>query len=158
MSIVSNVRVYLIAALVLLAVYAVGYGVIILAPRAKHWFSAHTSAKVANVADSVITSLQSIATTVVADLNQRIVNDAKAAGTFTPALAASVKADAVKAVLSQGSQLVALGKNVVGDIESLVPGWIEQAVEANKKPKLVMGTAIATPTSTQTAPAPAATA
>ncbi len=149
MLIATHVRVYMVAALALLAVYGLGYGVIILAPRAKHWFSAHTSAKVANVADSVITSLQSIAHTVVANLNQTVVNDAKSAGTFTPALAASVKADAVKAVLSQGSQLVALGKNVVGDIESLVPGLIESAVAASKLPQKDLTLEAKQPMSTQ---------
>lgn len=97
-------------------------------PRAKRWIATHTTAKAAGVAMTVIDGISTIADGVVADFNQRVVADAKAAGTWSPALAASVKQDAVKAVLSQGAYLVTLGQNVVGDMEGLVSSKIEQAV------------------------------
>lgn len=103
---------------------AIGY----IAPRAKRWVSTHATAKAADVATSVIDGLSAIAETVVQDFNQRVVVDAKKAGTFTPALAASVKADAVRAVLDQGSSLVGLGRSVVGNVDALVASLVEQAV------------------------------
>ncbi len=105
------------------------------APRAKRWVTTHTTAKAAGVATTVIDGLSSIAQAVVADFDQRIVNDAKAVGTWTPALAASVKADAVKAIMDQGAHLVALGQSVVGNVEALVSSLVEQAVVQSAKPQ-----------------------
>jgi len=100
--------------------------------RAKRWISAHSSAKAADVATTVIDGLGSIAEAVVSDFNQRVVTQAKAAGTWTPALAASVKADAIRAVADQGGQLVALGQSVVGNMSGLVSSLVEGAVARSK--------------------------
>lgn len=133
-----------------------------LSPRAKRWIGSHSTAQVAGVADKVMWSLSGIAEAVVQDFNQRVVGDAKAAGTWTPALAASVKADAVKAVMDQGSQLVKLGTSVVGNVESLVGSLVEQAVARGKStPVLVSSASVAKPpdpAATPSVSAPAASA
>lgn len=82
-------------------------------------------------AQDIITGLGSIADSVVQDFNQKVVSQAKANGVFTPQLAASVKQDAVQAVLSQGSALVKLGEKSVGNMQALVSSLIEQAVARN---------------------------
>lgn len=85
-------------------------------------------------AQNAIDGLASISQSVVADFNQRVVADAKKNGVFTPQLAASVKQDAVKAVMSQGSNLVKLAQKSVGDVQQLVSSLIEQAVTRDHIP------------------------
>ncbi|WP_062306526.1 hypothetical protein [Alicyclobacillus sendaiensis] len=84
-------------------------------------------------AQNAIDGLASIAESVVAQFNQTIVADAKAKGVWNAALAAKVKQDAVKAVLSQGANLVKLAQKVVGDVPELVSTLIEQAVASKKE-------------------------
>lgn len=82
-------------------------------------------------AQNAIDGLASIAQSVVADFDQRVVADAKKNGAFTPQLAAAVKEDAIKAVMSQGANLVKLAQKSVGDVQQLVSSLIEQAVTQN---------------------------
>lgn len=99
-----------------------------LGPKAKTFLDAHLSAKGAEIANTVIDGLAAIAEAVVQDFNQRIVAEAKAHGVWGPQLAQSVKNDAVAAVKSQGAALIALGQEVLGDMDSLVSSLIETAV------------------------------
>ncbi|BBN99356.1 hypothetical protein [Sporolactobacillus terrae] len=64
----------------------------------------HLDTAQVDIAKKVIDGLTSIAQTVVAGFNQRVVADAKAKGVFTSEFAASVKEDAVKAVIAQGTR------------------------------------------------------
>jgi len=114
----------------LLAATTAGIGYV--APRVKRWLSAHSTAQVAGVAGKVIDGLSTIAEAVVQDFNQRVVLDAKKQGTWTPQLAASVKADALVAVRDQGAQLVALGQSVVGNMDGLIASLVEQVVGRQK--------------------------
>lgn len=102
-----------------------------LVPKAEKLIDAHLNEKQANIANKVIDGLGTIAENTVKNFNQKVVNDAKEAGAFTPQLAESVKNDAVQAVKSQGASLLSLGKNVLGDTESLVNNIIESAVDKN---------------------------
>ncbi|WP_028983343.1 hypothetical protein [Sporolactobacillus terrae] len=113
-----------------LSVLVVGIGALITAfvPKIKDAVDKHLGTSQANIANKVIDGLSTIAQTVVADFNQRVVADAKAKGVFTTELAASVKEDAVKAVIAQAPELIELGKSAIGDIEALIPQLIEQAV------------------------------
>ncbi|WP_152540348.1 hypothetical protein [Sporolactobacillus terrae] len=113
-----------------LSILVAGVGVLISAfvPKIKDAVDEHLGTAQANIANKVIDGLGSIAQTVVADFNQRVVADAKAKGIFTAELAASVKEDAVKAVIAQAPELIELGKSAIGDVEALIPQLIEQAV------------------------------
>ena len=110
----------------------VSTGIAYAMPKAKLWLAHHLNAQQASVADTVLSGLSTVVQTVVANFNQTVVADAKKAGTWTPELAAQVKADAVKAVMAQASNLVQLGNKVVGDIPSLVGSLVEQAVAKQK--------------------------
>ena len=107
-------------------------------PKLKVWLNNHLSAQQATVANDVLSGLASITQSVVQNFTQTVVSDAKAAGTWTPELMAQVKADAVKAVQSQGSALVALGNKVIGDVPALIGTLVEQAVaqQKNVQPKV----------------------
>jgi hypothetical protein len=102
-----------------------------LVPRAKAALDAHLSAKTATVANTVIDGLGTISQAVVQDFNQRIVADAKAAGTWTDELGQSVKEDALAAVKSQGAALVSLGRSVGVEVAALIDSLVEQAVAGN---------------------------
>ncbi|WP_067931754.1 hypothetical protein [Alicyclobacillus kakegawensis] len=106
----------------------IGIGISALAPHLKRIVSAHADSKQAQLAAHVIDGLAAIAQAVVQEFNQKVVADAKKAGVFTPALAQSVKQDAVSAVISQAGPLAALGREVIGDLPSLVSSLVEQAV------------------------------
>lgn len=129
--------------LVLGVTTALGY----LAPHAKAWFKAHTSAKVAATATQAIDGLSTIAQSVVADLNQRVVADAKTHGVWNAQLAQQVKYDAVQSVMSQGGALVALASKTVGNVQDLVSSLIEKAV-ASSITQLTTGAAQVMPSST----------
>jgi hypothetical protein len=101
-------------------------------PKLKAWMNNHLSAQQATVANDVLTGLASITQSVVQNFTQTVVNDAKTTGTWTPELMAQVKADAVKAVQSQGSTLVTLGNKVIGDVPALIGTLVEQAVAQQK--------------------------
>ncbi|MDD9147812.1 hypothetical protein OYT88_04515 [Sporolactobacillus sp. CQH2019] len=128
----QNIEVQIFTAI--LSLFVTGLGALIAAyePKLKALIDKNLSAKQATVANTVIDGISSIAGTVVADFNQRIVADAKKNGIFTQQLAESVKADAVKAVTAQASSLIALGETVIGDVKSLIPQLVEQAVAAQK--------------------------
>jgi hypothetical protein len=110
----------------------VSTGVAYVVAKAKGWLAHHLNAQQASVATMVLTGLANVVQTVVADFNQKVVADAKAAGKWTPELATQIKADAVKAVIGQASNLVTLGNQFIGDIPALIGSMIEQAVAANK--------------------------
>ena len=101
-------------------------------PKLKTWLNNHLSAQQATVANDVLSGLASITQSVVQNFTQTVVTSAKAAGTWTPEMMAQVKADAVKAVQSQGSALVALGNKVIGDVPALIGTLVEQAVAQQK--------------------------
>ena len=126
-------------------------GVAYLSVKAKAWLHAHTNAQVAATGNSVVDGLSKIVDSVVQDFNSTVVNDAKLNGTWTAAMGAQVKQDAIAAVKSQASNLLALGQSALGNVDSLIGSMIEQFV-ANHK--LVAQTV----TSTQKAePAPSPT-
>ena len=122
----------IVQGLVGLLTAAVTAAVAYLAPKAKTWVQTHVAGTQAVVANTVIDGLSQIADSVVQNFNQQVVDNAKANGTWNAALGAQIKAEAVKAVQSQGSALVALGKTVVGDVQGLVGSLVEQAVANNK--------------------------
>jgi hypothetical protein len=130
--IVGSLEQQIVQALTGLLALTVSTGIAYAVPKAKEWLAHHLNAQQANVANTVLTGLAKVAQTVVANFNQTVVADAKAAGKWTPELAAQVKADAVKAVIGQASNLVALGNQVSGDIPALIGSMIEQAVATNK--------------------------
>jgi hypothetical protein len=103
----------------------VSAGVTYFAPKLKALFHSAT-------ANRVIDGLSSIAESVVQDLNQRVVADAKANGVWTPELAQAIKADAVQAVKDQGAALVKLGQDVLGDVDGLISTLVEHAVAKAK--------------------------
>ena len=100
--------------------------------KAKAWFAAHTTAQVAAAGDSALSTLSGIVSNVVQDFNQTVVNQAKANGSWTPAMGAQVKQDAIAAVKSQASNLLTLGKSVLGNVDSLIGSMIETAVAKHK--------------------------
>lgn len=116
------------------SIFVVGVGALLayFTPKVKTALDKHLTAQQATIANTVIDGISSIAQTAVADFNQRIVADAKKNGIFTQQLAESVKADAVKAVTAQASSLIALGETVIGDVKSLIPQLVEQAVAVQK--------------------------
>ena len=98
----------------------------------RQWSAAHLSASNAATANHVIDGLGKIAEATVQDFNQRVVNDAKEYGVFTPALAAAVKADAVTAIKIQVSPLLALAGDTIGDVDNLISNLVERHVVASK--------------------------
>lgn len=97
-------------------------------PRLKHWMDRHLNAKEATMADHVISGLGNISEAVVQQFNQSVVADAKANGNFNEAYAKKIKEAAVAAVKSQGANLVALGNDVLGNVDALIGSLIEKAV------------------------------
>ncbi|MCL6625303.1 hypothetical protein [Alicyclobacillus shizuokensis] len=124
----SELELKILESLLSLMTLLIGVGISALAPRLKRIVSAHADGKQAQLASHVIDGLSTIAEAVVQEFNQKVVADAKKAGVFTPALAQSIKQDAVSAVISQAGPLAALGGQVIGDIPSLVSSLVEQAV------------------------------
>jgi hypothetical protein len=106
----------------------VGY----LAPKVKKIVDAHTSASHAQVFNHVVDGLGRIAEATVMDFNQRVVNDAKEQGVFTPALAQSIKSDAMDAVKTQGSALISLAGESISDVDPFVSSLIEHAIAKQK--------------------------
>lgn len=102
------------------------------ATRLKSAVDAHLTTKQAQIFNHVVNGLSQIADMTVSDFNQRVVTDAKTQGVFTPALAKSVKADAVAVVKSQGSALISLAGSSISDIDQLVSSLIEQSVSKQK--------------------------
>lgn len=96
-------------------------GVAYLSPHLKAWFKGR-------IAAFVIDTLGKIAENVVADFNQRVVSDAKKQGVFNAQLATTVKNDAIAAVKSQASSVIALGNKFVGDMQGQIGAAIEKAV------------------------------
>lgn len=117
-----------------LSLFVTGIGALIAAyvPKLKAIVDKHLTSKQADVAKTVIDGLSSIVQTVVADFDQRVVSDAKKNGVFTPELAANVKDAAVKAVIAQAPNLIALGQTAIGDVQALIPQLVEQAVAKAK--------------------------
>lgn len=117
-----------------LSLFVTGVGALIVAyvPKLKILVDKHLTAKQADTANSVIDGLSAIAGTVVADFNQRVVKDAKTNGVFTTQLADNVKSAAVNAVIAQAPQLIALGEQTIGDVKTLIPQLVEQAVSKAK--------------------------
>ena len=117
----------------LLSLFVVLIGALLSAfiPKLKQMVDAHLSAKQALVANQVMDGLAKISEAVVQDFNQRVVADAKANGVFSPLVAASVKKDAVNAVMSQSGALRTLGSSTLGDVEGIIGSLIEQVVLKN---------------------------
>jgi hypothetical protein len=107
---------------------AIGY----ITPKIKALIQAHTSAKTAVVATDALDGLTKIVVSVVSDFNQRIVDDTKSKGAWTPQLAEQVKDDAVAAVKAQGASFIKLSGKTSDEIDSLVSTLIEQAVAKAK--------------------------
>ena len=124
----TNFETQAVQALSGVALTSVTLGIAYASTVARKWLNAHLSAQQATTADQVVKSLQSVADGVVNDFNQRVVNDAKVAGKWSPELEAQVRADAYKAVRSQGAKLIALGSAVLGDMQSTISSSIESAV------------------------------
>ena len=101
-------------------------------PKLKTLIEHHTNAQRANVANSVINGLSNIATSVVKNFNQTVVESAKKSDGWTPLFALQVKQDAINAVKSQGAALIQLGNGVLGDVDNLVSSLVEQAVVNSK--------------------------
>jgi nitrogenase molybdenum-iron protein alpha/beta subunit len=99
-------------------------GIAYVARSLKNWLSAHTAANTAAMSAHVIDGLTQITESVVQEYNQRLMQDAKKYGVWNEQLEESLKADAVKAVLSQGAKLTELGMEVLGDVPSLVSSLV----------------------------------
>lgn len=104
-------------------------GIAVITPKIKSFLYVHTTAKNAAVESNAIDSLSKIIDCVVADFNQRIVNDSKAKQAFTEELAIQTKKDALAAIQSQGAQFIQL---ISGNTNDLISTLIEKAV-ANQK-------------------------
>lgn len=104
-------------------------------PKVKGLIKAHTSAKTASIAADALDNITKIAESVVSDFNQRIVNDMKSKGAWTPQLAEQVKADAVDAVKAQAASFIKLAGKTTGEVEALISTLIEQAVSKAKNSK-----------------------
>lgn len=124
----GSIELDILESLLSLLTMVVGSLLSILMPKIKLSIDAHLTAKQALIANHVMDGLGTIAEAVVQDFNQRIVQDAKKHGVFTPMLAASIKKDAVAAVMAQSQALYALGSHTLGDVESLIGSLVEQAV------------------------------
>lgn len=114
----------------LMAVVTAGMGY--LGVKAKAWLHSHTNAQVAATGNSVIDGLSKIVDSVVQDFNQTIVNPAKSNGTWNASIGAQVKQDAIAAVKSQASNLLALGQSTLGNVDSMIGSLIEQFVAKHK--------------------------
>lgn len=114
----------------LCATTTTGIGVII--PKIKKFLEAHTTAKDAAIAGNALDGLSKITESVVSDFNQRIVNDVKTKGGWTPELAEQIKTDALSAVKEQGASFIVLAGNTTDEIEPLISSLIEQAVAKAK--------------------------
>ena len=97
-------------------------------PKLKQVIDAHLNVRQATIANHVVDGLSTIAEAVVQDFNQRFVGEAKKNGVFSPLVAASVKKDAIAAVMSQSGALGKLAVATLGDVEGLVGSLVEQAV------------------------------
>lgn len=128
----QNVELQIVQGLLGLLSLAVTAGIPYVSPKLKRFIDARLTANQATVAINVIDGLSNIAEAVVQDFNQKVVASAKQYGTFTPALAASVKQDAIQAVVDQGAGLIALGGEAIGDVQKLVSSLIEKAVAQYK--------------------------
>lgn len=124
----GSIELHILESLLSLLTVVIGSLISAFVPKIKKSVDAHLTAKQALIANHVINGLATISEAVVMDFNQRIVSDAKTNGVFTPQLAASVKKDAVAAVMSQSEALRSLGTSTLGDVESLIGSLIEQAV------------------------------
>lgn len=124
----NQVELQVLQGVLSLVTLAIGVALSVLTPKLKTLVDRHVDAKKAQIANTVIDGLAKVAEGVVNEFNQKVVGDAKAHGLFTPQLQQSVKADAVAAVMSQAGALVALGKQVVGEVEPLIGSLIEKAV------------------------------
>lgn len=120
----------------LLSLFVIAVGTVITkyGPIVKKWIDKHLPKHDAQTANTIIDGLSKIAEATVQDFNQRVVHDAKRNGVFTPQLAQSVKQDAVKAIEAHGSGLVKLGKESLGDVESLIGPLVEQYVTKHHIP------------------------
>lgn len=128
----QTVELQIVQGLLALFLAFVTAGIGYVTPHVKAWFQAHMSATYATMATNAFTGLGQIAENVVQDFNQRVVTDAKANGMWTPALAASVKKDAVAAVKDQGAALYKLVGNL-GNADAMVEALVEQSVAKHKK-------------------------
>lgn len=124
----GSVELHILESLLSLLTVVIGSLISAFVPKIKQSLDAHLTAKQALIANHVINGLATISEAVVQDFTQRIVQDAKTSGVFTPMLAASVKKDAVSAVMSQSHALSSLGTSTLGDVEALIGTLIEQAV------------------------------
>lgn len=150
----ASVQQNLVMLLVLGCTVGVGYVSTVLAPKAKKFIDAHVDAATAAKVDTAIDRLTGIAEDVVQHFNQIVVNDAKAAGTFTPDVAKSVLNDAVAAVKSQGASFVSTLTQAGNDAEGLIVTKIQSAVG---KYKLQQELTAPTMQSTDAAPSSTAT-
>jgi ribosome-binding protein aMBF1 (putative translation factor) len=107
-------------------------GIGVITPKIKKFLETHTTAKTATVANNVLDGLSKITESVVSDFNQRVVNDSKSKGAWTPQLAEQIKMDAVAAIKNQGSSFIRLAEKTAGDMEPLISTLIEQAVSKAK--------------------------
>lgn len=108
-----SVEAHVVSGLAGLLSLVVSAGIAYVVPRVKQAVDAHVNDKTASVVNLVIDGLANIAQAVVQDFNQKIVANAKNAGTWTPQLAQGVKADAIAAVKAQGATLVQLDRKSV---------------------------------------------
>lgn len=129
----TNVEAQLIQAVLAVLGMTVTSLITYFTPRLIRLVDSHIQAKHAALANDVLRGLSVIAESVVHQFNQNVVDSAKASGTFTASLGASVKRDAIQAVLSQSSALTNLGAQTLGDIETLVSSMIEHAVVGSKE-------------------------
>jgi len=124
----GSIEVHILEILLSLLTAVIGSIISAFIPRLKQVIDTHLTVKQAAVAIHVVDALSTIAEAVVQDFNQRFVGEAKVNGVFSPLVAASVKKDAVAAVMSQSGALRQLGTTSLGDVEGLVGSLIEQAV------------------------------
>lgn len=108
-------------------------GIRVITPKIKGFLEYHITAKKMTVAYDVLNGLSRISESVVSDFNQRVVNDVKGKGGWTPQLAQQVKRDATSAIKSQGSPFIKLLEKTLGDVEPLIATLIEQTVAKAKK-------------------------
>lgn len=118
--------------LAILAAAATG-AVVAFTPYIKRLLDKHLRVKQAQIANQVVDALGRFAMTVVEALDQTVVGDAKASGSFNAALATTVKHDAVTAVIHQGGALVKLAHDLLPDAEALVGCLVEQAVSRRQE-------------------------
>lgn len=101
--------------------------------RLKKLIDRHLDAQEAILFNSVVNGLSQLADVTIHSFNQEVITQ-KTNRTFTAETAKSIKQSAVNAVLSQGSNLISLAKDLLPEIEALVGNLIEKAV-ANHKVK-----------------------